>query len=66
MAISVNKNNGLTPLEKCQFFHFFNFLFLEPRKALFSFTNIVKHIFLAYIAKKKSWKNGHVLNKTIC
>ena len=29
------QNLGLTPLEKCQFFDFFNFLFLLPRKAFF-------------------------------
>ena len=26
------KNHELTPLEKCQFFHFLNFLFLQKRK----------------------------------
>ena len=29
------KNHGLTPFEKCQFFDVLNFLFLQPRKALF-------------------------------
>ena len=29
------QNHGLTPLEKCQFFDFLNFLFLQPRKAFF-------------------------------
>ena len=28
-------NHGLTPLEKCQFFGFLNFLFLQPQKAVF-------------------------------
>ena len=31
----LDQNFGLTPLEKCQFFDFFNFLFLQPRKAFF-------------------------------
>ena len=48
-----DKNHGSTPLEKSQFFDFLNVLFLQARKAFFLFWNIVKHIFLAYIAKKK-------------
>ena len=44
------KNHGLSPLEKCQFFDCLNFLFLQPRKAFFSFYNIIKDIFLALIA----------------
>ena len=43
-------NHGLTPLGKCQLQDFFNFLFLQPRKAFFLFQNIIKDIFLAYIA----------------
>ena len=31
----LDKNHGLTPLEKCQCFDFFNFLFLKLRKAFF-------------------------------
>ena len=30
------QNHGLTPLEKCQFFDFLNFLFLLPRNAFFN------------------------------
>ena len=30
-----DQNHGLTPLEKCQFFDFLNFLFLYPRKGIF-------------------------------
>ena len=30
-----DQNHGLTPLEKSQFFHFSNFVFLQPRKAFF-------------------------------
>ena len=31
----LDQNHGLTPFEKCQFFDFLNFLFLQPRKAFF-------------------------------
>ena len=31
------QNHGLTPLQKCQFFDFLNFLFLLPRHAFFRF-----------------------------
>ena len=31
----LNQNHGLTPLAKCHFFDFLNFLFLQPRKAFF-------------------------------
>ena len=47
------QNHGLIPLEKCQFFGFLNFLFLQPTKSVFWFQNIIKDIFLAYIAQKK-------------
>ena len=33
----LDQNHGLTPLEKCQFFDFLNFLFSDSRKAFFSF-----------------------------
>ena len=33
----LDQNHGLTTLEKCQFFDFLNFLFLQPRKAFFRF-----------------------------
>ena len=31
----LDQNHGLTRLEKCQFFDFLNFLFLQPRKVFF-------------------------------
>ena len=31
----LDQNHGLTPLEKCQFYEFLNFMFLQPRKAFF-------------------------------
>ena len=55
----LDQNHGLTPQEKCQFFDFLNFLFLQPRMAFFSFSNIVKDIFLAYIAYNK--KDGKMV-----
>ena len=33
----LDQNHGLTSLEKCQFFHFLNFLLLQLRKAFFHF-----------------------------
>ena len=55
-----DQNQGLTPLEKCQFFDFLNFFFLQLRRTFFMFQNIVNDIFLAYIAyKQKGRKNGH-------
>ena len=61
----LDQNHGLTPLEKCQFFDFLNFLFLQPRKAFFLCQNIVKDIFLSFIALKKNLKNGHFWTKTL-
>ena len=52
MAI-LDRNHGLTPLEKCQFFDFFKLLVFIAQKGVYSFQNSVKHIFLAYIAQKK-------------
>ena len=31
----LDQNHGLTPLKKCQFFDFLNFLYLKLRKAFF-------------------------------
>ena len=50
--------------EKCQFFDFLNFLFLWPRKAFFSFKIMVKGTFLAKVAKKKGFENGHFWTKS--
>ena len=48
-----DQNHGFTPFEKCQFLDFFNVFFFIASKGDFSFQNIVKDIFLAYIALKK-------------
>ena len=44
--------HGLTPLGKCQFFDFLNFLFLQPRKAFFR-SRISKNTFSWPILPKK-------------
>ena len=60
----LDQNHGLTPLEKCQFLDFLNFLLLQPIKTFFR-QKIVKDIFLAYIAPPKNiWKNGHFFNQS--
>ena len=47
-------------------FRLFELLVFIPQKNVFSFQNIVKDFFLAYIAvEKKSWKNGHFWTKCI-
>ena len=48
----LDQHRGLTPLKNCQFFDLLNFLFLQPKKAFFSFQNIVKDMFLVYTAQK--------------
>ena len=49
----LDQNHGLTPSQKCQFFDFWNFLFVLPTKHACSFQIIVKVIFLTNIALKK-------------
>ena len=46
----LDPNHRLTPLEKCQLFQFLNFFLLQAIKAFFRLQNIIKDIFLAYIA----------------
>ena len=41
----LDQNHGLTRLEKCQFFDFWNFLFLKPREAFFSLLEYRKEYF---------------------
>ena len=48
----LDQNHGLTLLEKCQFFDFWNFLFLLPRKAFFH-SRISKKLF----CRPKLWVN---------
>ena len=56
------QNHGLTPLKKCQFLDFFNFLFLLPRKALFR-SRISKNVFLAHIAQKKDMEKWPIFEQ---
>ena len=55
----LDQKQGLTPLEKCQFFDFLDFLLLQPRKAIFVLQYHKRHFPGPYCLKKKSWKNGH-------
>ena len=51
-----------TPLEKCQYLDILDYLgFFLALKGLFSVCNIVKHIFLAYIAYKKGGRMASFL-----
>ena len=43
----------------------FQLLAFIAKKGVFSFQNMVKHIFLDYIAQEKSWKNGQSFTKTM-
>ena len=61
----LDQNHGLTSLEKCQFFDFFNFLFLSPRKAFFFLEYRKRHFSGLHCLKTKSWKNGRFWTKTI-
>ena len=63
----LDQNHGLTPLEKISLFRLFDLFVFIAQKGVFSFQNILKHIFLAYIAqnnKKEKWPisdQNHVL-----
>ena len=52
----LHQNHGLTPLEKCQFFDFLNFLFLQPRKQFFCSRISSKTFSCPILAKKKVGK----------
>ena len=47
------QNHGLTPLEKCQFFGFFNFLSLLPRNTFFRSRISWNSFYLPLLPKKK-------------
>ena len=51
-----DQNHGLTPLQKSQFFHFLNLLFLWPRKAFFVLEYRKTHFAGLYSLKKKEGK----------
>ena len=50
----------VNPFGKMSMFGLFELLVFIALKGVFSFYNIVKDIFLAYIAKKKSGKNAPI------
>ena len=58
------QKNGLTPLEKCQFFAFLILVFLWRRKSFF-ISRISYNTFFWAIFAKKSLKNGDYSTKTI-
>ena len=54
----LDQNHRLTPLEKCQFFDFFNFFFLQPRKPFFRSREYLKRHFpslYCLIRKLEKW-----------
>ena len=54
-----DQNDGLTPLEKAQFFDFLNFLFLQPKKGFIRFRISLKTFSWPTSPKKKEqWKDG--------
>ena len=55
-----DQNHGLTLLKKITIFRLFELLVFIAQKHLFSLQNIVKHIFLAYVAQKK--EDGKMAN----
>ena len=55
----------VNPLGKISSFRLFELLFFISQKGHFPFQNNVKDIFLAFIALKKSSKNGHYWTKTM-
>ena len=60
----MDQNHGLTPLEKTQFFDFFNFLFLYPRMALFRWRISSNTFSWPRLPKKRRWKNDQLWTKT--
>ena len=59
------QNHGLTPLEKCQFFDFYNLLFLLARKRFFLLEYDKTRFPSLYCLKKISWKNYQFSSKTM-
>ena len=59
----LDQNHGFTPFKKFEFFDFLNFLFLQRRKAFFSFQNIVKDISWPILPKKKKLEKWPFLDQ---
>ena len=53
----------VNPFKKFKFFDFLNFFFFIAKKAVYSFENIVKDIFFAYIASKQKVKKWPFLDQ---
>ena len=49
----LDQNHGISPQERCQFFDFLNFLFLQPRKRFFVLEYRKRHFLGLYWLKKK-------------
>ena len=60
-----NGNHGLIPLEKCHFFEFLSLLNFVVYKGVFSFDNIVIHIFDPYLIPIWSIFDPYSLTKTM-
>ena len=58
-----DKNHGLAPFEKCQFFDFLNYLFLQPRKGFFRSRISEKTFSQLILIKKKSFKKCPCLDQ---
>ena len=54
---------GINPLGKMSIFRLFELLVLIALKGVLSFQNIVKHIFLTYLAKEKKVEKWPFLDK---
>ena len=59
------QNHGLTPLEKSQFFDFFNFFILSLERRFLVLQYRKTHFPGPYCLKKRTGKNGHFLTKTM-
>ena len=59
----LDQNNGLTPLEKCQFFDFLNLLFLQSRKAFFRSRILEKTFSRPILAKKEKLEKWAFLDQ---
>ena len=57
ICLFLDKNHGLTPLEKCQILYFLTLLFLQPRTAFFRSRISWKTLFWPLLPKKKKVEN---------
>ena len=59
----LNQNHGLILWEKMSIFRLFELFFFIAQKSVFSFQNIAKDIFLAYIAQKEKLEKWPFLDQ---